>query len=96
LVYLPHEDEQGFRAIAQRDHLADDKDAGIVAVRPQLAGRWALQRNADLNVDRMTDPERVAVLPSLGATWLLLPPKADTAFPCPWSNEVVKICQMAR
>jgi hypothetical protein len=95
LVYLPHEDEQGFRAIAQRDHLADDKDAGIVAVRPQLAGRWALQRNADLNVNRMTDPERVAVLPSLGATWLLLPPKADTAFPCPWSNEVVKICQMA-
>jgi hypothetical protein len=33
LVYLPKEDEQGFRAITQRDHLADDKDAGIVAVR---------------------------------------------------------------
>jgi hypothetical protein len=96
LVYLPREDEQGFRTIAERDHLADDKDAGIVAVRPQLADRWALQRNAEFNVDRMTDAQRFAVLAPLGANWLLLPPKAQTELPCPWSNGVVEICRLTR
>lgn len=94
LVYLPLEDEQGFRAIAERDHLADDKDAGIVAVMPGLADRWARQRNAQLNVDRMTDAARTEALKPLGANWLLLPPGAQTSFPCPWSNAVVKICTM--
>ena len=94
LVYLPGEDEQGFRAISERDHLADDKDAGIAAVIPQLADRWATQRNAELNVDRMTDSERIATLSPLGATWLLLPPTANTAFPCPWQNRVVKVCRI--
>jgi hypothetical protein len=95
LVYLPEEDEQGFRAIAERDHLADDKDAGIVAVLPRLADRWASQRKAQLNVDGMTDAQRIAELTPLGATWLLLPPKAQTALTCHYSNSVVKVCQMA-
>ncbi len=94
LVYVPEEDEQGFRAIAERDHLADDKDAGIVAVIPRLADRWALQRNAELNIDRMIDSERIATLAPLGATWLLLPPNANTEFPCPWRNRVLQVCNM--
>jgi len=96
LVYLPREDEQGFRAISERDHLADDKDAGIAAVIPQLADRWASQRNAELSVDQMTDSERIATLSPLGTTSLLLPPTANTAFPCPWHNGVVKVCRMNR
>ncbi len=96
LVYLPYEDEQGFRAIAQRDHLADDKDAGIVAVIPRFAERWAAQRNAQLNIDRMTDAQRIAALHPLGANWLLLPPETQTAFPCPYRNDVVKVCTMPR
>ncbi len=94
LVYLAQEDEQGFRAIAERDHLADDKDAGIVAVMPGLADRWAHQRNAQLDVDRMTDAQRSAALAPLGANWVLLAPGAETAFPCPWSNFVVKVCRI--
>ena len=96
LVYLPGEDEQGFRAIAERDHLADDKDAGIVVVAPWLADRWATQRNAQLNIDRMTDVQRAAMLAPLGATWLLLPPGSTTRFPCPWQNTVVRVCRLAR
>ena len=96
LVYQPEEDEQGFRAIAERDHLADDKDAGIVAVVPKLADRWAHQRNAESDVDRMTDAERISVLAPLGATWLLLPPKAATELRCPYSNRVVRVCSMTR
>lgn len=96
LDYLSEEDEQGFRAISLRDHLADDKDAGIAVVIPGLADRWALQRNAELNVDRMTDAQRGAVLAPLGATWLLLPPSAATELLCPWSNAAVKICRLTR
>jgi hypothetical protein len=96
LVYLPGEDEQGFRAIAERDQIADDKDAGVVAVLPPLAGRWAFQRNAELFVDQMTDAQRFAALAPLGATWLLLPPDAQTSFPCPYSNRDLKVCQIGR
>jgi hypothetical protein len=94
LVYLPNEDEQGFRAISERDHLADDKDAGVAAVIPSLAGRWTAQRDPELGLGRMTDTQRRAALTSLGATWLLLPPGAPTAFPCPWRNSVVQVCRL--
>lgn len=96
LVYLPDEDEQGFRAIAERDHLADDKDAGVAVVIPSLASRWAAQRNAEVSLDPMTDTQRRAALLPLGATWLLLPPGAPTAFPCPWHNSVVQVCRLSR
>jgi hypothetical protein len=94
LVYLPEEDEQGFRAISLRDHLADDKDAGVAAVVPQLAERWAIQRNAEFSVDRMTDAERRTALVPLGANWLLLPPNATTGLPCSYINRVAKVCRL--
>jgi hypothetical protein len=94
LVYLPGEDEQGFRALTERDALADDKDAGVVAVLPSLAARWAAQRNAELFVDSMTDAQRFAALAPRGATWLLLPPGAETSFPCPFRNRAVVVCQL--
>lgn len=94
LVYLPREDEQGFRAIAERDHLADDKDAGIVAVIPGLADRWSGQRNAEQDVNRMTDAQRKAALAPLGASWLLLSPDAETGLACAYNNPVVRVCRI--
>jgi hypothetical protein len=94
LVYRQGEDEQGFRALAERDHLADDKDAGIVAVVPSLADRWAAQRNADAAVEIMTDAQRQATLTPLGVTWLVLAPETPTNLTCPWRNHAVKICRM--
>ena len=96
LDYLRDEDEQGFRAIAEREALADDKDAGVVAEVPRLAERWAEQRNAELRVDEMTDAERVAALAPLGATWVLLRPDAATSFACPYRNGAVMVCRMRR
>ena len=93
-VYLPGEDEQGFRAITERDQLADDKDAGVAAILPSLAGRWSVQRNAELLVEQMTDAQRLAALAPLGATWLLLTPNAQTGLPCPYSNSVIRVCRL--
>ena len=95
LVYLPEEDEQGFRSITERDHLADDKDGGVAVVFPSLADRWARQRNATLRIDGRSDPERRTTLLPLGATWLLLPPGASTHLPCPYENRVVRVCRLA-
>ena len=94
LVYRPGEDEQGFRALAERDHLADDKDAGIVAVVPSLADRWANQRHAESAIETMTDAQRQATLTPLGVTWLVLAPETPTNLTCPWRNQSVKICRM--
>jgi hypothetical protein len=93
-VYQPGEDEQGFRAIAERDHLADDKDAGIVAVIPQLANRWATQRNAESSINSMSDEQRKTTLLPIGADWLLLSPESPTTQPCPYENKAVKVCEL--
>lgn len=94
-VYWPGEDEQGFRALTERDHLADDKDAGIVAVIPSLAPRWAEQRNAAARTNIASDAERRATLLPTGATWLLLPPFSPTNLPCPLRNQAVQVCQLS-
>lgn len=93
-VYWPGEDEQGFRALTGRDHLADDKDAGVVAVLPSLAGRWAAQGNAELNIDTMSDDQRRSVLTAAGATWLLLPAGSPTDLSCPYRNSAVQVCEL--
>jgi hypothetical protein len=92
---LPGEDQQGFRAISERDQLADDKDAGVAALLPPLADRWLRESNAEMAVDSMTDADRLAALRPLGANWLLLAPNANTALPCPYSNRVVKVCRLS-
>jgi hypothetical protein len=94
LVYRAGEDEQGFRALSERDQLADDKDAGVVAVIPSLAPRWVAQRNAESAVDSMSDAARRANLSPLGVTWLLLPPMSATTLPCPWRNQVLQVCHL--
>lgn len=95
LVYQPGEDEQGFRVIAERDQLADDKDAGVVAVTPRLAGRWAAQRNAEAEINTMSGQQRKAALAPQGVTWVVLSPSAPTIHPCPWANSTVKVCKLS-
>lgn len=94
LTLLPGEDEQGFRAISERDQLADDKDAGIAVLVPRLAARAWREDRADLHLDAMSDAQRLAVLRSLGATWILLSPASATHLPCPWHNGVVQVCRL--
>lgn len=95
LTLLPGEEEQGFRAISERDQLADDKDAGVAVLVPHLAERAWREDRAELHADTMTDAQRLAVLRPLGANWILLSASATTHFPCPWRNSVVRVCRLA-
>lgn len=95
LVFRDGVDSQGFRATAERSLLADNKDQGVVAVvNPALADQWLAQRNAQLQLDTMTDAERTTRLKPFGATWLLLPSSASTNFPCPYRNIAAKVCRI--
>jgi hypothetical protein len=94
LVSLDGEDAQGFRATTGRSLLAEDKDAGVVVVFPWLAASWAAERNPQAGLDQLSDPERLARLRPLGATWLLLSSSAVTALPCPYRNAVSQVCQL--
>ncbi len=94
LVFLEGEDAQGFRAISERSLLGDDKDEGVVVVFPALAEEWAAQRNAQLDLDRLTDAERLARLHPFGVTWLLLSSRSATHLPCPYRNAVAQVCRL--
>jgi hypothetical protein len=94
LTLVPGEDEQGFRAISERDQLADNKDAGVAVLVPRLAPRALRENEADLHLNRITDAQRIAVLRPLGANWILLSSTAVTHLPCPWRNRVVRVCRL--
>ena len=94
LISLDGEDSQGFRPIALRSLLANDKDSGVVVVFPGLAGQWATERNPQEGIDQLSDAERTARLRPLGVTWLLLSSTAASSLHCPFRNSVALICQL--
>ena len=91
------EDAQGFRAAAQRDSLADSlKDGGAAAAFPQLAEKWMTEHTAEINLNHISDQERVQRLAPFGVDWLVLDADANTRFFCPFQNAAVKVCQLPR
>jgi hypothetical protein len=94
LVSIDGEDTQGFRATTARSMLGDDKDAGVVIVFPWLAAPWAVERDAQANLDQLSDADRLARLRPLGVTWLLLSSSAVTSFACPYRNGVAQVCHL--
>ena len=94
LVFAPGEDEQNFRAMAQRSVLADYKDEGLALVFPGDAANWYEQFRAQMDIASITDAQRVARLTPLGATWMVLPAGAHTAMPCPYRNDALLVCRL--
>lgn len=89
------EDTQGFRATAGRSALVDDlKDGGVVAIFPDLAPRWKSQRDLELGLDHLSDPERITRLRPAGVTWILLGAGAETQFHCPYRNQTAMVCKL--
>ena len=91
----PGEDAQMFRASAKRTVLPDGaKDGGIASVVPALADAWKRGSDMQTGIAAATDMERLARVRPLGATWMLLPTTAPTAFDCPYRNAVAKVCRL--
>ncbi|AFL87743.1 hypothetical protein Terro_1435 [Terriglobus roseus DSM 18391] len=91
----PGEDAQMFRAVAQRTALPDQaKDGGIASVIPALAETWKRESDLQTGLATATDAQRLTWVRPLGATWLLLPAAAQTAFDCPFRNSAAKVCRL--
>lgn len=92
---LHGEDAQMVRAIAQRSTIPDAaKDGGIASVMPKLADTWWAGSQAQEGLAALPDAQRLYRLRPYGATWILLPTDAETAFPCPYRNGDAKVCRL--
>ena len=92
---LPDEDEQGFRAIAQRSRLADNvKDAGATSMFPAMADEWYRQVQAQsgwksfqaLDFDRLQE--------AYGVSWVVLQQPGAAGLDCPYRNQAVLVCRV--
>jgi len=94
-IHTPGEDGQGFRALAERDALADrSKDGGAAAVFRQLADRWWIEQTATTNLNKIDEAERVRRLAPFHVDWIVLNASTPTRLPCPFVDDAVKVCRL--
>ena len=94
-IHAPGEDSQGFRAIAERDALADaSKDGGAAAVFPKLADRWMAEQTATTGLNKIDDAERFRRLAPFHVDWIILDGAATTQLQCPFSSDAAKVCRL--
>ncbi len=94
---LPGEDNQGFRALAERSMLADAvKDSGAVTMFPDLpvAEHWQEQMSAQRGWAnfQLADFERLRA--KYGVSWVLLDQKGEFGLDCPYANATLRVCRL--
>ena len=92
---LPGEDEQGFRAIAERSMLADRvKDSGAVSMFPQLAESWRSEVRAEDGWSDFQIGDFRRLKRQFGVTWVVLTGPGIAGLECPYTNATVRVCQI--
>jgi hypothetical protein len=89
------EDADGFRAIAQRSQLADaGKDAGVVEMFPEIADSWLAQVQAQTGLQHFDQNDFRRLKTDFGVNWVILQQPGNAILDCPYSNRVVKVCNL--
>jgi hypothetical protein len=92
---IKREDEQGFRAIAQRSRMADaGKDAGAVSMFPMLAEEWWRQIQAQTEWNRFQIEDFRRLEADYGVSWVIVEQPGVRGLDCPYQNDVVKVCRL--
>lgn len=91
---LPTEDEQGFRAIAERSRLADSKDAGAASMFPPLADEWLRQSQAQTGWQNFRRQDFERLHERYGVTWIIVQRPKGQGLDCPYQNDVVQVCRI--
>jgi hypothetical protein len=92
---LPGEDEQGFRAIAERSRLADRaSDAGAVSMFPAMADEWFRQVQAQTTWKDFQAQDFRRLRADYGATWVILQSPGVPGLACPYGNSTVVVCRL--
>jgi hypothetical protein len=94
-MHIAGQDEDGFRAIAQRSMLADGvTDAGAVTMFPLMAGEWLeqVQAQSGWRTFQVQDFRRLHA--RYRANWIVLEQPGIPDLRCPYQNQTVKVCRI--
>ena len=93
---LPGEDENGFRACAQRSRLADAiKDQGAASMFPPLSIPWAEQVQDQKNWKQFQKSDFARLQQKYGVTWVVVEQPGLPGLVCPYSNPAVRVCRLS-
>ncbi len=94
-MHIPGEDEDGFRAVAQRSMLADwVSDGGAVSMFPPMAEEWLEQVQAHRGWREFQIEDFRGLQARYGVSWVVLQEPGVPDLQCPYQNEVVKVCSI--
>ena len=89
------EDNQGFRALAERSRMADRvKDSGAVSMFPQWADTWRAQVNSLDGWGGFQRDGFERLHREYGVNWVVVMKGATPGLPCPYQNAAVMVCQV--
>ena len=92
---LPGEDENGFRARAQRSMLADAvKDKGAASMFPPLSPSWWEQMQDQRNWRQFQTSDFERLRQKYGVTWVVVEMPGPAGLECPYQNATVRVCRI--
>ena len=92
---LPGEDENGFRARAQRSMLADAvKDKGAASMFPPLSTEWLAQLKDQRDWPRFQKEDFEHLRQKYGVNWAVIEQPGRSGMTCPYSNAAVLVCRV--
>jgi hypothetical protein len=93
--FMLADDQQGFRALAERSRMADRvKDSGACSMFPQLADSWRTQVRALDGWKNFTRQDFERLRRDYGVNWVVLETKNLPDLPCPYQNSAVLVCRL--
>jgi uncharacterized protein DUF6798 len=92
---LEGEDENGFRARAQRSMLADlVKDKGAASMFPPLSMKWLEQVQDAKNWKQFNRQDFDRLREKYGVTWVVVEQPGPANLACPYQNSAVRVCRL--
>lgn len=89
------EDENGFRALAQRSMLADRiKDKGAASMFPPLSTEWLEQFRDQQNWKQFRREDFERLRQKYGVTWVVVQQPGLSGLDCPYQNSEVRVCRL--
>ncbi len=92
---LPGEDENGFRARAERSMLADlVKDKGACSMFPPLSVKWLEQVEDQKNWKQFGKADFERLRQKYGVSWVVVQQPGPGGVECPYQNSAVRVCRV--
>jgi hypothetical protein len=92
---IPGEDENGFRARAERSMLADlVKDKGAASMFPPLSVQWAEQIADEKDWKQFGAADFERLRQKYGVSWVVVQQPGPPGMKCPYENAAVRVCRL--